>query len=704
MTSRWQKDFIMKNHTSGNLIQSRGRRWKTASRQAVIICGLTLLELHLEAAPTATVLTLKPMPKPGWALATAILDGKVHVLGGENSTCGQRRDHFVYDPGVQIWSEAASMTQQRNLFEAVALGGRIYAISGNIACGAVETDQVEAYDPGHNSWAACAPLPKKLWSHAAAAFQGKIYVLGGTEQGDVLNRAVYVYDPTANAWSHGADFPVTADHPNAMPACSAASFGESIFTLVYDGDAETYSLFAYSPSNLTWTSHGVIPVPFSHTWETPRVLVVNQRLLIVHNAEVAGQVHLRFYSPATAQWEAVETSQLSYQEYNGVQAVSDGTGFYVLGGIGGGYTDRALYVTINGAEPSSTEYYWIITKGRDSVTAKALHGLSRDGANGAVLYQPTGLGANQYITAPAIRADGRIVFHVSTAGDCGPLYAGRLNVDGLQPLAQSYLNTPCGPIAWVPGRDEVLFSNSSSGVHRIDLDPATQDERRLTAGAYDEVMFATTQGTVYVSGPGSPALMFTMNLDGSGLQPWDPFNNGRADWAFLSSDEQFVAFRQRLAPAGNSLAVLRLDGSPVLPGVSTLIGGADVNLGSVGGGAWSPDGQTFCFQRDHDLWSINLDGTGSRQLTHGEYPFPQVWGSRQLETKPVTLALALYAGVTLETVPGRSYQIQYSVGIGPSTNWVTATNLVATSINLLWYDPQAVVTQPKRFYRAVQWP
>lgn len=680
-------------------------RYKRATRRAqtlvlIVISAVALHEGQVSAGSLATVVLLEPMPKPGWAFATAILNGKVHVLGGENSTCGQRRDHFVYDPDLQTWATAASMTQPRNIFKTVSLGGRIYAIAGNVACGAVETDQVEAYDPLYDSWSACGPLPKKLWSHAAAAFDGQIYVFGGTEQGDIPNRSVYIYNPAANTWSLGTDFPGIAGHTNAMPACSATVFGASIFMLGYEGNPGNYWLLSYSPANAAWASHGVIPMPFSTTWETPLVLVVNQRLAVLHNAEVAGYVHLQFYDPATAAWEAVDTSQLTYSGYNGVQAVSDGQGFYVLGGLGAAYTNRALYVTLSAAATPATNYFWVITKGRDTQTARAIYGLSPDGSNTTVLYQPGGLGSIQCITAPAVRADGRLVFHVSTSGDCGPLYAGSLNTDQLQPLAGTYLDTPCGSVAWIPGKDEVLFSNYASGVHRMDLDPVTADETCLTSGADDEVLFVTTQGTFYASGPPSPARMFTASVDGGNVSPWDPFNNGQADWAFVSADQRYVAIRQRLTPTGGSLTACQLDGTHVAGSPIPLVGGADVNLGTLGGGAWSPDGQTFCFQRDHDLWSINIDGSGLRQLTHGEYPFPQVWGARPVE--PLELGIATdngSAALSIAGPVGANVTLEYTTNLANPNAWTCWTSFT------LPVSPFTIIdcgssNAPQRFYRA----
>jgi hypothetical protein len=357
--------------------------------------------------------------------------------------------------------------------------------------------------------------------------------------------------------------------------------------------------------------------------------------------------------------------------------------------------------TISTGQSVATNFYWIITRGRDAQTAKAIYTLTPDGSNSAVFYQPVGLGPSQYITAPVLRADGRLAFHLSTSGDCGPLFSGQLHTDQVLPLAETYLDTPCGGITWVPGRDEVLFSNYGSGVHRMDLDPRTQDERRLTTGMYDEVNLVTTQGVVYAAGPANPGRMFTFDLNGGSVQPWDPFNNGMADWAFLSADQRLVAIRQQVPPAGSSLTVRQSDGNPVPGSPTPLVGGADVSLGTLGGGAFSPDGQTFCFQRDQDLWSINIDGTSLRQLTHGEYPLPQVWGAR-LVVEPLRLSIAMVnksAALTISGPVGANVALQYSTNLANPDAWSSWASF-PLPISPFTVIDSGTSNSLQRFYRA----
>src|SRR5437764_9576237 len=52
--------------------------------------------------------TAAPLPSPRGGEAAAVLDGKIHVLGGGNSV-STLADHSVYDPATDSWSEAAPL-------------------------------------------------------------------------------------------------------------------------------------------------------------------------------------------------------------------------------------------------------------------------------------------------------------------------------------------------------------------------------------------------------------------------------------------------------------------------------------------------------------------------------------------------------------------------------------------------------------------
>jgi N-acetylneuraminic acid mutarotase len=88
-----------------------------------------------------------PMPTARSGTAIAVVDGKIHVLGGEgwiDDFGGVFRAHEVYDPKSNTWSRAARMITPRHGFAASAIGGNIIAVSGVNNAGGAGTLSVVA--------------------------------------------------------------------------------------------------------------------------------------------------------------------------------------------------------------------------------------------------------------------------------------------------------------------------------------------------------------------------------------------------------------------------------------------------------------------------------------------------------------------------------------------------------------------------------
>ena len=54
-----------------------------------------------------------PMPTPRGALAVAVLDGRIHAIGGHDGTRSVAT-HEIYDPATDSWASAAPLAHPRN--------------------------------------------------------------------------------------------------------------------------------------------------------------------------------------------------------------------------------------------------------------------------------------------------------------------------------------------------------------------------------------------------------------------------------------------------------------------------------------------------------------------------------------------------------------------------------------------------------------
>jgi len=194
-----------------------------------------------------------PMPTPVSGAAGVVLNDQIYVLGGIewiNGALASTNAVQIYNVGADTWSPGVSMLRDRNEFQAVVWGGRIYAIGGQDGT-LYPDDDVEIFDPVANEWSLGPSFNGVRYSMGVAVRQGLIYVIGG-----FANRlynagldTVLVLDPLAGTWTTAAPM------PTARGANRAAVFNDIIYVIGGIGETgagvalEAYGLFP-SPINL----------------------------------------------------------------------------------------------------------------------------------------------------------------------------------------------------------------------------------------------------------------------------------------------------------------------------------------------------------------------------------------------------------------------------------------------------------------------
>ena len=87
------------------------------------------------------------MPTPRSGAASAVLDNRLYVLGGETRT-----DVFseveAYDPATDTWQQLPSLPTPRHGFVAIANDGVIVTLVGSPTAGGGRSGTVEILDPG----------------------------------------------------------------------------------------------------------------------------------------------------------------------------------------------------------------------------------------------------------------------------------------------------------------------------------------------------------------------------------------------------------------------------------------------------------------------------------------------------------------------------------------------------------------------------
>ena len=151
-----------------------------------------------------------PMPTIRRALASAVLDGKIYVAGGQPA---QENDFAVYDPANDSWETLPGLPSKTNHMIAGAMNGKIHVFGGRRE-GTHESELIadnQIYDPATRKWELGPPLPEPRSGNNGVLAYGCFHVWGGEGGGEAHDQMFAdhdVYDPVKRAWISLADMPL----------------------------------------------------------------------------------------------------------------------------------------------------------------------------------------------------------------------------------------------------------------------------------------------------------------------------------------------------------------------------------------------------------------------------------------------------------------------------------------------------------------
>jgi N-acetylneuraminic acid mutarotase len=215
------------------------------------------------------------------APAAAELDGKIYLVGGFSTTTNiPSSDVLVYDTRRKVWSNAAPLPAPRGGHAAAVLNGRIHVVGGGNSRSTI-ADHSE-YDPATNQWRELAPLPRSEGSPALVAFKGRLYAIGGrsgrSDFGDV-----YIYDVATDRWTTG---------PSIEPRGTAGAVVYCGAIHLFGGESQTTNsslddVFRLSLEQGTWSK--LAPMP--HARNFARAVLFRGGIYVVGGSPTAGTSH-----------------------------------------------------------------------------------------------------------------------------------------------------------------------------------------------------------------------------------------------------------------------------------------------------------------------------------------------------------------------------------------------------------------------------
>jgi hypothetical protein len=179
---------------------------------SVVLCKrLSICIFALGVSVSAQTWTTRaPIPTPRWYPASVLLEGKIYVIGGQDSTYPYQSltTMEVYDPVQDTWETKAPMNADRWGLAAAVVNGKIYAIggrTGSASQGHAASNAVEEYDPQTNVWTSKTAMPTARGYCGCGVYHDTVFVFGGRLVNAV--RAVEKYFPSTDSWSADPQMP-----------------------------------------------------------------------------------------------------------------------------------------------------------------------------------------------------------------------------------------------------------------------------------------------------------------------------------------------------------------------------------------------------------------------------------------------------------------------------------------------------------------
>ncbi|MBK7335047.1 MAG: hypothetical protein IPJ00_02305 [Saprospirales bacterium] len=139
--------------------------------------------------------TLAPVPEALTFAVAAVVDGKIHVMGG-GGTGGATNNHYAYDPATDAWSPRADVPYLAQQPAGAAVNGKIHYFGGGYPNTGTPLDDHHIYDPTTDNWALAADLTAPRAIHYGVGLDGVLFSLGGQGMANLCQ----TYDAVNNSW------------------------------------------------------------------------------------------------------------------------------------------------------------------------------------------------------------------------------------------------------------------------------------------------------------------------------------------------------------------------------------------------------------------------------------------------------------------------------------------------------------------------
>lgn len=180
-----------------------------------------------------------PMPTKRSECKTAVVNDKIYVFGGRDSSGQILTAVEEFDPGQNSWSVKTPLPAAIIDFGVAVVNDRIYIVGGKDAASVAQA-RVDMYDPAQNAWTPRVSLTNARYNLGTAEMGGKIHAAGGQLNTATKYKIVEIYDPAANQWSPGTP---TNSYHTAFTIATTRGLGNSYIHIIDQDSLPDYEEF-----------------------------------------------------------------------------------------------------------------------------------------------------------------------------------------------------------------------------------------------------------------------------------------------------------------------------------------------------------------------------------------------------------------------------------------------------------------------------
>ncbi|WII70535.1 kelch repeat-containing protein [Bdellovibrio sp. 22V] len=269
--------------------------------------------------------------------ATLLQNGKVLFIGGAINnviTTACLATASLYDPSTDTWSSAASLTTGRCFHTATLLpDGRVMVAGGRTENSislvtANYISSVEIYNPTTNTWASAASMTAQRANHSAIVLKsGKVFIVGGRNTSTLVTTALYT--PSSNTWAAGPSLTKSRkDHTTTLLPDGKVVIIGGMDNLTLLADTTVYDPTAGAVGSFS-NGPAMPAVRKLHT----ATLVGNRVFVVGGGSDTSTYQDTMIYDPAANQWETFASLKSSTRYLHTANIA--GKYLVILGGLPG---------------------------------------------------------------------------------------------------------------------------------------------------------------------------------------------------------------------------------------------------------------------------------------------------------------------------------------------------------------------------------